>query len=262
MITLAVSCPVASKTSFLRRIVLPTAMSITSAWVGPAAYAQSVAGDDLTRREREALVACEGGDFKSGIDTLARLYGETLDTAYIYNQARCYQKSNLPQEAYAKFKEFLRVNKDPASEAAVRARTYVKEHDDEQAERRRQQAALAPAGMRTAAIVSGVVGVVGIGGGIFFGSRLRSKESDIEEKIRKDPNVDDATLKDDRDQGKRYETLQYLGFGVGAAALIAGGVLFYLSIPADVTEGPGRDKLVVAPLVGRGLMGAVLAKTF
>jgi hypothetical protein len=106
----------------------------------PAARAQDQA-TDVAVREREALAACDSNQAQKGIDLLARLWADTMEPTYVYDQGRCYQKASMPKEARARFQEFLRVVKDPHDELAVRAQQFVKELDAELAARARESEA-------------------------------------------------------------------------------------------------------------------------
>jgi hypothetical protein len=110
----------------------------------PAVRAQAQA-TDVEAREREALAACDSNQVQKGIDLLARLWADTMEPTYVYDQGRCYQKASMPKEAHARFQEFLRVVKDPHDELAVRAQQYVKELDAELAVKAREGEASKPA---------------------------------------------------------------------------------------------------------------------
>jgi len=91
----------------------------------------------IETREREALAACDSGRVKEGIEILARLWTETLEPAYVYNQGRCYQKSAMPREALGRFREYLRLAPDQGDPVVARAQQYVKDLEAELAQRER-----------------------------------------------------------------------------------------------------------------------------
>ena len=74
--------------------------------------------------------------------------------------------------------------------------------------------AIAVAGIGVAA-----AGVVGIASGVWMSLRVSSLQKRVESGDT-DPQL--------RTQGHQAQTLQWVGYGVGAAALIGGGVLYYL----------------------------------
>jgi hypothetical protein len=86
---------------------------------------------DVEKKERDALAHCDGQDAKKGVALLGRLYADTLDPTYVYNQGRCYQKNGMTREAVTRFREFLRINKDPKSELVPRAREFIAELEGE-----------------------------------------------------------------------------------------------------------------------------------
>jgi tetratricopeptide (TPR) repeat protein len=99
-------------------------------------------------------------------------------------------------------------------------------------------------GLRTAGIVSGSVGAASLVAGAIFGLRARSLSNKVA-----DANTFNRS---DDSAGQRAETLQWAFYGIGAGALVAGGVLYYLgwssaqSAPSAVT---------LAPVVGPNLAG-------
>jgi hypothetical protein len=86
--------------------------------------------------------------------------------------------------------------------------------------------------LRTAGIVLGAVGVAAVGVGLFFGAKAKSAgDSDSQATVFNPGN---------QSTGRTYQTLQWVGYGVGAA-LIAGGVTTFLlgtSKRSDATDHP------------------------
>jgi hypothetical protein len=62
------------------------------------------------------------------------------------------------------------------------------------------------------------------------------------------------------DRGKLFEELQWVGYGVGAAALAAGGVLYYLGYQA--AHSPAPDSVSLLPMLLPGGTGAVVQGSF
>jgi hypothetical protein len=73
-------------------------------------------------------------------------------------------------------------------------------------------------GLRVAGIVCGSVGVGAIGAGIFFGAEASAYSHSVETGKIFNPNFDS--------RGKLYETLQWVGYGVGAGLVATGAVLY------------------------------------
>lgn len=100
-------------------------------------------------------------------------------------------------------------------------------------------------GVSVPGVVLAVVGVAAIGGGVAFGLAARSAASAVASQY--DPNRESA--------GKRDATLQWVGYGVGAAALVTGVIL--------LVRGPGEPEASSSPVqVGFGPGGASLSGRF
>jgi tetratricopeptide (TPR) repeat protein len=100
-------------------------------------------------------------------------------------------------------------------------------------------------GRKTAAWVLGGVGVAGLVAGGFLSYLASSNFSDIENKY--DPGK--------HNDGKTYANFQWLGYGVGGAAIVTAVILL----------ATGRDapkSVALAPAVGPGMAGAALSGTF
>ena len=116
-------------------------------------------------------------------------------------------------------------------------------------------------GARTAGVVIAGIGGAFVVGGAVFGLLARSAEKKIETAGRNgeqfDPDVDK--------QGKRSALLQWIGYGVGGAALITGIVIIATAHPAAETPPsayPSAGRVALAPLYAPGVGGAVLKVTF
>jgi hypothetical protein len=74
-----------------------------------------------TRRaqEKAAQEACLLGDPQKGAELLVKLYVETHEPTYIYNQARCFEQNHRYEDAIDLFREYLRKASDlPAADKA------------------------------------------------------------------------------------------------------------------------------------------------
>lgn len=236
---------------------------------------------DVEKRERDALAACDGQDVKTGIALLGRLYADTLDPTYIYNQARCYQKNEHNREAVGRFREFLRVTKEPTGELAQRARAAIAELEllltaptpapappppppvaptpsaFDGSAGTVTTSARAPGGLRPLQIgglVAGGLGLAGIGTGVYYSLRVRSLEGEAE-RLSNDLGQDHPNVRSKLAAGDAAEGRQWIGYGVGAALVGAGAALFLL----------GRDDggaVAFAPLVSGGVRGATVGGSF
>ena len=59
------------------------------------------------------------------------------------------------------------------------------------------------------------------------------------------------------DPSKTYRTMQWVTLSVGAAAIVTGGVLYYLGASKK-----SASPVAIAPIVGPGLGGAALSTSF
>ena len=78
-------------------------------------------------KERAAKKACSTGDFQKGVDILADLYVDSNDPTYVFNQARCYQQNERPEQALGRFHEYLRKVPDLPAKDRVDVDRYVNE---------------------------------------------------------------------------------------------------------------------------------------
>jgi tetratricopeptide (TPR) repeat protein len=99
-------------------------------------------------------------------------------------------------------------------------------------------------GLRIAGVACGAAGLASLGTAVYFYTRAVS----LSNKVTTSP----APTADDHQAGKNAETLQWVFYSVGGAALATGSILYYLgwresgSHPAVAT---------IAPMVGAGLTG-------
>ncbi len=221
-----------------------TALLIASvAWCRLSRAADAPAGGE-DKRPTAALAACASGDVAKGISILGELYAETRNPAYVFNQARCYQKNNKLEEARGSFTEYLRIGTNEPPEDIQRADGFIKEIDETLA---RQRASAAPAPsvpsiqvadsgadrrhtLRVASIVLAGVGVAAIATGVFLSLKVQQTNDDINRQFAgMDYVTDGARLQQQLADGQRYETWQWVGYGVGVAAMAGAVTTFILS---------------------------------
>jgi hypothetical protein len=224
--------------------------------------------EDTDPRVVEAKTACMAGDVPKGVRLLAELYAATNDPIWIFNQGRCYQQNGEAQAALNRFREYLRktaaIKKDEVS-TSREAEAYIRELE---IDLRRSTAPptprlegassdpgpeVRPSGepkLRTAAITSAVVGGAGLASGLVFtlltqraDARIR-RLTDGEGPIERSQTLEIASANRD---GRRYGMLQWIGYGVGASALVASGVLYLMGRPDSVEVKPARLAIVPAP---------------
>jgi hypothetical protein len=104
-------------------------------------------------------------------------------------------------------------------------------------------------GQRAVGLVLGGLGVVGIGVGAAFGVQAISKDSDADGFCDDDdPSRCQQEGVDLGDQAATAATLSTIAFGVGAAALVAGAVVFFTA-PKSGASGPRKGR-AAGPTVG------------
>lgn len=105
-------------------------------------------------------------------------------------------------------------------------------------------------GQRTIGLVVGGVGIVGIGVGSFFGLRAKSKNDDSKAHCPNDPNVCDAVGTELRNDAKSAAGLS-TAFMIGGGALLATGIVVFLTAPSGSGKEARVSGLHVAADVGR-----------
>lgn len=97
-------------------------------------------------------------------------------------------------------------------------------------------------GLRIAGVTCGVVGAASVATAIYFYTRARSYSDKVSDQDVPNPSDDSA--------GKTAETMQWVFYGVGGAALATGAVLYTLGWQAGNSQGTA-----IAPLFGNGVAG-------
>jgi hypothetical protein len=240
----------------------------------PAAQAE-----ETNLRAARARKECYSGNYQAGVELLAELFAETRDANYIYNQARCFERNGRCSDAMLSFREFLRIAKGmtAAEKADVERRiagcqgatpqppppayqppppppaveTTPAPGVTDELPRREVPAASPGAGLRVAGIVIASVGVAAVGAGVVFGWQAKK----IADEVTSDNNLQTYDRKKD-DRGKLFANLQWVGYGVGGAALAGGALLYYFGYRAQT--GP----VALLPVLGPDHAGAALAGRF
>jgi tetratricopeptide (TPR) repeat protein len=208
-------------------------------------------------KEKAAKKACATGDFAKGVDLLADLFVDTNDFLWVYNQARCYQQNNRWEQAISRFREYLRKAKDISE--SDRADTERQIADCEQSLGKTSQVAPPPVaatlpvptqpevrpraaepavatvssapepplsdankgkGLRVAGIISAAVGVAAVGTGVGLALKANGLSTTDYSRSRED-------------QRTSLKTWSMVGYGVGAAAIVTGVVLYIVGWPSE-----------------------------
>ena len=254
---------------------LPISLAIALASAAFCGQARAAESSTLVEDQRPnaALAACASGDVAKGISILGVLYAETRNPSYVFNQARCYQKNGQLEQARTSFAEYLRVGTNEPPEDVKRAQGFIKEIDEAIA--RQQASAPTPVlvtpvssveegrrrTLRVSSIVLAGLAVAAIAAGVALSLKVQSIEDDINREFAGDDYVTDVgRLQQQLSDGKSYETWQWVGYGVGIAALAGAATTFILSTRSSGS--PERAALGVAPAFSPEGVGGVVRMRF
>ena len=107
------------------------------------------------------------------------------------------------------------------------------------------------AGLRVAGIVTMSVGAAAAIGGLVLGLQAKS----IADEVTKDNTLGTYDRKKD-DRGKLFANLQWVGYGVGGAAIVGGALLYYFGYRA------AKPSVAFVPVLAPDHAGAVLEGRF
>jgi tetratricopeptide (TPR) repeat protein len=252
----------------------------------PAASARAAG---IEAKERLARTACLAGDYAKGVALLSELFVSTLNPTYIYNQGRCFEQNRQYEDAISRFQEYLRAGKKLGKEAKAEAQKHIADCREELAQKAPQPAVVAPppapppaplpppslppaptpdpatqtvqagaqpasrpgSGLRTAGIVVTAVGGTALIAGLVLNLKVNSMADDLQ----KTDGWSDSKESD----RKSYATLGWVSYGVGAACVATGAVLYVLGLRS--TDG-GSGSVALAPAFGSDHAGAVLKGAF
>jgi len=246
-------------------------------------------------RERAARKACLTGDPAKGVSILADLFLDTKDPTYIFNQGRCFEQNRKYEDAIARFEEYLvTANAVLSREDREAAEKHIATCRENLARERGSSSAttfpqpstppplpvqapeLAPtsepsrpivfqpapepqalfthgnAGLRTAGIVSASVGVAAVVAAIILNVKANSMVNEIE-------TTSNGYSPAKVDKRKTYETLSWVGYGLGAACVATGAVLFGIGLKSG---GSSSTSVALLPALGAGQAGVLLTGGF
>ncbi len=115
-------------------------------------------------------------------------------------------------------------------------------------------------GLRTAAYVTGALGLVSLGVGTYFGVKALSKNSDANDHGPDANACHDPAGESLASDAKSAATVSTITIGLGAACVAAGVVLYLTSAPKGKAESSAR--LELHPLMGRDLAGVGFGGVF
>jgi hypothetical protein len=246
----------------------------------PSAYAASPRGAAKREAaERAARKACLDGDVSAAVATLSELFIDTKDPTYIYNQGRCFEQNGRYQDAILRFREYLRTatnlaqaeqdntNKHIADCEALLAKQAPPPKYEPPNPPPSQPAPLPPAnvvvaqsspapapvaagsGLRTTGLI-----VAGVGGATLVTGLVLNLKANSTVDSYGDKGTYTTGKESDR---KTVAALGWTAYGVGAACVVTGAVLYTLGLRAAASP-----SVAVVPLVGRDAAGAVVQGAF
>jgi tetratricopeptide (TPR) repeat protein len=248
--------------------------------VEPAFAAGRQARSNRRSQEKAARKACLTGDYTSGVAILADLFIEYRDPTYVFNQGRCLEQSSRYKEAIARFEEYLRISADPADQAAAQKHIEdckAKLPDEDRAQAVAPQPMVQPippaaptaqivekpkgepeppkTGKRLliAGIVTGGVGAAAVIAGVAFNVKANGLVDEMEGKV-------DAYTSSKNSSQQTYQTLAWVGYGVGAACIATGAVLTVVG--ASRRGSSARTDVALVPALGPGRAGVLLRGGF
>jgi hypothetical protein len=204
--------------------------------------------------ERVAQKACLAGEPRKGVEILAGLYVETKDITYIFNQGRCFEQNRMYEDAIGRFREYLvkgeeRLSADEKAVAQKRiasCESYLSKNErsvmvpetvhpwpvveSESARAKTEPAGTtvarrppdgqAGSGLRIAGIAVGSVGIAAVVSGVILNLKVNSMSSDLEKTSNFNRDTDNTR--------QSYKTMGWVAYGLGAACLAGGPLLYYL----------------------------------
>jgi hypothetical protein len=259
------------------RLKIPLLL-VTFLFALPAAYGKGVKKDP---QEEAAMRACLNGNPQLGVQILTDLYIKTQNPAYLFNQGRCYEQNNRYEDAINRFREFLRkarnskdierANVDNAEKHIAECEQLLTPAKPPEPEKITPTVPTPPpppppppppvdnphkvvvqqpqgtdgSGLRIAGIVTAAVGGAALVTGLILNLKVNSMIGDLEGDFHKP----------DYSSSKSYKTGSQVGYGVGAACVAGGAILYYLGVRAG-------HKATLAPAVGHGSAGALVTGAF
>jgi hypothetical protein len=233
-------------------------------------------------RERSARLACLSGDYAKGVAILAELFIDTKDPNFLYNQGRCFEQNLRYVEAIGRFQEYLRASKKLSKDEQADAEKHIADCKGLLAAESQpvvaapvaapppavptvveaaplpmvqqsgpQPASDSGAGLRTAGIITAAFGGAAVVTGVILNLKVNSMASDMQK-------TNGYTDSKDSDR-KTYVSLGWAGYGVGAACVVTGAVLYYLGARSGA---PGAASVAFVPALAPGQAGAFVKGAF
>jgi tetratricopeptide (TPR) repeat protein len=270
-----------------RLIILATSASLllmapAHAMDGASSQSSATSKANQQAREREARRACLNGDYAEGVKLLSDLFLDFKSPDYIFNQGRCYEQNQRFEEAIGRFREYLRTTKEdraPAEQHIAECEALLKKQTPSPAaapivepapqpppggtphpvEREPvaelTQPSTAPASPGSGFRVAGAV-IAGVGAAsLITGLVLNLKANNLANGITAPDHSFDRNVESTR---STYESFAWVGYGVGAAALATGAILYGIGW----SKSRGGTDVVLVPTIGPNLAGTAVRGAF
>jgi hypothetical protein len=267
----------------LAMLVLVPAISLSAPQRGLSADKHDTASRQA--KERMAKKACLAGDPAKGVEILADLYVDTNEVTYIFNQGRCLEQNSRYLDAVGRFREYLLKGENLTAEDKAVAQKHIEACESYLATREpraplvprpapgaplvQPQAAPIPptdvragqpprmadesqgSGLRIAGITVASVGAAALITGVVLNIKVNSMSSDLQQPDNYNRDTDSSR--------KDYKTLGWVSYGLGAACVAGGSLLYYLGWRAAQASAPS---VALVPNVAPNMAGALLRGAF
>jgi tetratricopeptide (TPR) repeat protein len=225
----------------------------------------------------KAEAAKARGEFRTAAVEYLAAYEKFQEPEFFFNVGEVYRLGGDKRQSLEYYRKYLEL--DPRGRGAVAARAAVDELSrelaaEEDAARRAAEAAAArraqstpappappPApvrdeprpgrGLRIAGLVTAGAGLAAVGAGVFFGLRA----SGIEDEAADWDTFDAGRF----DEGEAAERNMWIAYGVGAALVATGGLLYVLGARPGARDAP---QVRLAPVVTPSAVGLAAAGRF
>jgi hypothetical protein len=253
----------------------------------PARAVQAGSVESVDAKERRARTSCLAGDYADGVRLLSELFVTTMNATFIYNQGRCFEQNRRYEDAIGRFQEYLRAGKKLTKAEKADAAKHIEGCKELLASERAQAAPVALAApppvvappvapaavvttpavptpqtnprspssagssLRTAGILTASVGGAALVAGIVLNFKSNSLATDLKK-------TDGYTPGKESDR-KSYQTFSWVGYGVGAACVAAGAILYVLGSGSQSANEPS---VAFVPAFAPDFAGAIAKGAF
>jgi hypothetical protein len=248
----------------LRRAFVPLTLLIVIAEASPARA--DMTPEQIDAVQEQADTAMGQHQWKEALPLFSKLYAETKKPDYSWNMAVCWYHlaqngKAAPDDAIAGFVQYLKTP-DLPQERIDDANQHVNDMNLLKTQHEKDHGSTpVPAvtkeapppkndGLRMAAVITGGAGLAALATGGYFSYRAHSLENQV-------TNAPQFSASDDS-SGETAHTLQFVMYGIGGAALVTAGVLYYFAVNNSSEE----PHVALIPTIGPGTAGALWSASF